>query len=153
MEGAAIGAGAAGVASAMSGAATQMSNRGWQGNAGWLGFAAEWWKTLQVLQNLYTFAFMSICGWSVGFFRVFPYWLPFVGFHYDLSLFTSHTHEMYLHILVQRYQTSQVSRQVPVTPSQQPCSSFISISSNSTCNSPTPSLIQDVTKARTVQNG
>ena len=74
-------------------------------------------------------------------------------FHYDLSLFTSHTHEMYLHILVQRYQTSQVSRQVPVTPSQQPCSSFISISSNSPCNSPTPSLIQDVTKARTVQNG
>jgi len=41
VEGAAIGAGAAGVASAMSGAATQMSNRGWQGNAGWLEFAAE----------------------------------------------------------------------------------------------------------------
>lgn len=90
---------------------------------------------------------------SFGFFLIGFHSLDSEDFHYDLSLFTSHTHEMYLHILVQRYQTSQVSRQVPVTPSQQPCSSFISISSNSPCNSPTPCLIQDVTKARTVQNG
>jgi len=62
---------------------------------------------------------------SFGFFLIGFHSLDSEDFQYDLSLFTSHTHEMYLHILVQRYQTSQVSRQVPVTPSQQPCSSFI----------------------------
>ena len=38
---------------------------------------------------------------------------------------------MYLEILVQRYQTSHVLRQVPVTPIQVDVSSFISVSSDS----------------------
>lgn len=75
----------------------------------------------------------------------FNQWVNDNGFHlipsrdiqYDLATFTQDTHRMYLDILSQRYQTSQVLRQVRTTLIQQHFSSCVSISSsNSNPSSP-----------------
>ena len=67
----------------------------------------------------------------LGFFSHGFHLLDSLDLQYDSPTFVRHTHSMYLEILVQRYQTSHVLRQVPVTPIQVDVSSFISVSSDS----------------------
>ena len=59
------------------------------------------------------------CGWILDQFPYGFHLLPALDIQYDLDSFTRDLHTMYLDILIQRYQASQVSRQVPVTPIQQ----------------------------------
>ena len=56
--------------------------------------------------------------------------------NYDPLQFYKDLHQMYLDILLQRHQTSQVLQQVPSTPIQQHFSSLISVSSESPIPSP-----------------
>lgn len=69
------------------------------------------------------------CGWILDHLPYGFHLLLSLEIHYDITSFTRDVHHMYLHILIQRNQTSQVLRQVPTTPVQQFFSSCISVSS------------------------
>lgn len=59
------------------------------------------------------------CGWILNDFSYgFPL-LSSLNIQYDHASFVHDIHHMYLEILIQRYQASQVLQQVPATPIHQ----------------------------------
>ena len=68
------------------------------------------------------------CGWILDQFPYGCHLLPSLDIQYDSDSSTRDVHSLYLDILIQRYQASQVLWQVPVTPIQQHFSSCVSIS-------------------------
>lgn len=69
------------------------------------------------------------CGWILKDFSSGLHLLSSLNIEYDYASFVHDIHHMYLHILIQRYQTSQVLHQVPHTPIQHNFSSCVSVSS------------------------
>jgi len=78
------------------------------------------------------------CGWILRDFDYGFSLLSSLHINYDPLQFHKDIHQMYLDILLQRYQANQVSQQVPSTPIQQHFSSLISVSSGSPTSSPIP---------------
>ena len=75
------------------------------------------------------------CGWILN---DYPYGfslLSSLNISYDPTQLSNDLHKMYLAILIQRHQTSQVLNQTPLTPIQQHVSSLVSVSSDSPTNS------------------
>ena len=81
----------------------------------------EGYSTLMRFYSLYNYGFSLLSSLNII---------------YDPLQFFKDLHQMYLDILIQRHQTSQVLQQVPSTPIQQHFSSLISVSSESPTHSP-----------------